>query len=267
MTIEKFGETREKRTFKSDTKKPQFLDLNFTATIRILTSTRLALYTHYINRCTVKCLGEDCPICRSNKNIIIQNPETFREEAHYAPRREVKFVNVLDKSMARVCECGVETRSAPGVSTAYTCKCGKIVTGEPAPLNKVKILSKGVTLFDQIDAIENAIRDASGEVIGVTNYDITLAVSGTGKNKIITPIPGQHGPVEVDETELFDLEKVTPELFESEMLDLQRGVSLRDIFAARRATEKAASNEVDFLSKESLDSVNSTVDSLFGTPS
>lgn len=261
MTVEMFGTPREKREFKSDRRKPEFLDLNSTATVRILTNTRLSIFTHYISRSTVQCLGEDCPVCRNNKNIIMQNDKEFRKDPNYYPRRELRLVNVLDKTPSRVCECGIESRTTEG---AVTCKCGKIITGTASPLNKVKILSRGVTLFDQLDAINNAIRDSFGEIVGITNYDMTLVVAGTGKDKIITPVPGMQSPLtEVAESELFDLEAITPRLKDMEMLDLQRGVSMRDIFAARRAGEKSVSTEVDFLSKESVDDLNSAVDELF----
>jgi hypothetical protein len=194
--------------------------------------------------------------------IIMQYPETFRDEAKYSPRRTVNLVNVLDKTMVKTCECGIEiiaTQSTPG---AVTCKCGKIITGEAHPSMKVKVLSRGVTLFDQLDAINNAILDSSGERIGLTGYDITFVISGTGKNKIITPIAGQATPAPVvDEADLYDLDAVTIKLTATELVDLMRGVSLKDIFSARRATSKSAS--ITDLPKELLDSVQSDVDALF----
>lgn len=261
--IQNFGEIIERPAFKSDIKKTEFLDLNSTATIRILTKTRISIYTHYINRATVICLGDDCPICRGNKNLVMQYPDTFKEEAHYTPRREIFLVNVLDKTPSRVCQnCGAESRSTIG---AVACgKCNTIISGDSKPLMKVKVLSKGITLRNALDSINNAVLDDKGEIIGIINYDITLAVSGTGKDKVITPIPGQVSPIsDVPEEELFDLEKVTIELDASEMLELQRGVSLRDIFAARRASEKSKANETLFLSENTLASVQSDVEELF----
>ena len=263
MPFTSFGNPTEKREFKSDFKKTMFVDMNTTSTVRVLTPDRLEIYTHYINRATVQCVGDDCPVCATNKALIMQFPDTFKEEAKYSPRRLVKLVNVLDKTSVRTCtKCGTEY---PGTG-AVTCKCGEIVTGTPAPSMKVKVLSRGVTLFDQLDAINNAIMDEKGERVGLTGYDLTFVISGSGKNKIITPIAGQISPMpEFKEEDLYDLENVTMKLTATEMVDLQRGVSLKDIFAARRAAEKSASIAESVLPKELMDSVQADVDALFGT--
>jgi len=260
--VETFGVPTEKSVYKSNIKKTLFLDLSSSATIRIVNNTRLSIQTHYINKSTVECLGEDCPICRSNQNIIMQYPETFRDEAHYSPRRTIKMVNVLDKTPVRVCEkCGLESRTVVG---AVTCKCGAIITGDAKPSMKIKVLSRGITLFDQLDAINNAVLDSNHDAIGITNYDITLAVSGVGKNKIITPIPNAISALDsFDESSLFELDKVTIRLDPSEMLELQRGVSLRDIFAARKAEKMSVDDRIS-LSKDNLNSIDASIDGLFG---
>jgi hypothetical protein len=48
------------------------------------------------------------------------------------------------------------------------------------------------------------------------------------------------------------------------MVDLQRGVSLKDIFAARKASEKAAAISESVLPKELMESVALDVEKLFG---
>lgn len=261
MPLETFGQEKVEKPVFTEKKKTKFLDLSSTATVRILSQDRLVVDTHYVNKTTVQCLGEDCPICANNKNLIMQFPESFRDEPHYSPRRQVKMVNVLDKTLVRICSsCDTEVRSG------MTCpKCNTIITSEPVQSNTIKVLSKGVTLFDSLDAINNGIMDAKGERVGITNYDVTLAVSGTGKNRITTPIAGQvTGPVAYNAEDLFDLETVTVKLTPSEMLDLQRGVGLRDIFAARKSSAIKNADTDPFVSKEVLDAVQSDVDALFG---
>jgi hypothetical protein len=265
MPFTSFGTPSEKREFTSNFKKTQFVDMNGTSIVRVLTKNRLEIETHYINRATVQCLGEDCPVCANNKAIIMQFPETFREEAKYSPRRIVKLVNVLDKTLVRVCpKCSTEIPTLKGAAPA-TCKCGEILTGDAVSSMKVKVLSRGVALFDQLDAINNAILDVSGEPVGLTGYDITFVVSGTGKNKVITPIAGQisEAPV-VDEKELYDLESVTMKLTATEMVDLQRGVSLKDIFSARKANEKLSTLADSVISEDIMKEVNADVSALFG---
>jgi hypothetical protein len=263
MPLTQFGTPREKQVFLSEYRKTLFVDMNSTSTVRILTDGYLTIQTHFINRATVQCLGENCPICASNKMLQVQYPDTFRDEPKYAPRRTVNLVNVLDKTPVMICpKCGAEIRTqTPG---PRTCVCGEIVTSAPVPSNKVKVLSRGVTLFDQLDAINNAILDTKGERIGLTGYDLTFVVSGTGKNKTITPIAGSNTekPV-VNDKDLFDLEAVTIKLSATELVDLQRGVSLKDIFSARRASEKSASIGESLISKEVIDSVNQDIESLF----
>lgn len=264
MPLQTFGTPREKTVFESSIRKTLFLDMNGTSTVRILTNGYLPIQTHYINRVTVQCLGEDCPVCASNKILIMQYPETFRKEPKYSPRRTVNLVNVLDKTVVRTCECGLEYKLSPSTQGSFTCKCGKVVTAEAKPSMKVKVLSRGVTLFDQLDAINNAVLDVSGERVGLTGYDITLVISGTGKEKTITPIAGQTIPAPVvDETLLYDLETVTIKLTVTEIMDLMRGVMLKDIFSARRATEKSDAINDNIIPKELLDSVQSDVDALF----
>src|SRR5688572_10691978 len=105
MATQTFGQERpERQVFKSDRKKTLFLDLNSSSKVRILTNTRTSVFTHYLNRATVLCPDnrEECPICRSNSNLIMQYPETFRDEPMYSPRREVIMVNVLDKTLVRI---------------------------------------------------------------------------------------------------------------------------------------------------------------------
>ena len=264
MPLQEFGTPREKTASLFDSKKTAFLDLNGTDTVRILTDGYLPVQTHYINKATVVCLGDDCPVCASNKMLIMQFPETFREESKYSPRRIANLVNMLDKTMVRVCECGLESRFNQNTPGAVTCKCGKIISGDAAPSMRIKVLSRGVTLFDQLDAINNAILDASGERVGLTGYDVTLVVSGIGKSKTITPIAGQVSPKpEIKEEDLFDLDNVTIKLTPPELVDLMRGVSLRDIFSARRAASKVDSITDAVIPQELLDSVQSNVDELF----
>ncbi len=265
MGLEEFGHTTERKQFTSDFKKTQFLDLNSTAVIRVLSKDRFVTATHWLNRVQVLCLEDGCPICTNNKLLRMQYPDTYKEETRYSPKRTVKLINVLDKTLTKVCpNCLTENR-VTGTATACK-KCNQILTNEAAPLRKVKVLSRGVELFDQLDSIHNAVLDSSGEKIGITKYDITLVVSNRGKNKVITPIGGQVGEEEVvNPDELYDLSISTLKLEPAEMVDFQRGVSLRDIFAARKASKETnLAGEVEVLSHETSQQIQDEVDKLFG---
>lgn len=264
MPIEDFGIIEEKKEYgKRDLKKTKFLDLTTTAVVRILQDTYYSEETHYINKRTIRCLGDECPVCQNNKVIIMQNPETFRDDPRYNSKRKVFMVNVFDKSLVKECpSCKEENKANP---TSMNCKkCSNILTSEAKPSNTVKVLSKGVTLFDHLKSINLAILDDKGEKVGLSNYDITLAVAGSGKDKTITPIPGQiTAKPDFKEDDLFDLSKVVIELNPTEILDLQRGVSMSDIFAARKAS-KAEFVTKDFVTADSIQDVQSEVDKLFG---
>ena len=191
----------------------------------------------------------------------MQFPDTFREQSGYNKGVKRFFVNVLDKTLAKVCTaCNKEYKN---IST-IVCTCGEALP-DAQPLNKVKVLAKGVSLFEQLVAIDNAILDDSGEKIGLTNYDINIVVSGVGRDISYTPIPdtSKREPVEAKYAdELFDLDKATIKLTPEEMLDLARGVTLKDIFAARKAQEVEV-QVGEQVSEETLANVNQQVANLF----
>ena len=230
-----FTPIAEKNT-RTEFKKTQFITLEQGATvIRILDPDYLSVETHYIKNMSIKCLGDECPICRNNKIIIAENPETFRTIAGYSPRSTRYYINVLDRTPAKICpSCKAEVKKS-GASTCPECNT-LIATVQPQPLNRVKVLAKGKTLFEQLVALENAITDENGNKLGLQNFDITLMVAGSGKTTTTTPIyngrPGSKP--EVTETDLFDLTNATIALTAKEINDFQKGVSLKDIYTGRR---------------------------------
>lgn len=248
---------------KGDFKKTEFMVLGQGAhTIRILEDQAKTLPTHFFmhSKASVLCLEDECPICKNNKDLIRQYPDNFRDQPGYNKVNYRFFVNVLDKTPAKVCtKCGKEYKDV----RQTICQCGEILPANAEPINKVKVLSKGLTLRDDLGSIEKAILDASGTPIGLKNFDIVLMVSGTGRDTKITPVPRTEANQPVPEgLELFDLEKATIKLEPTEMLDLQRGISLKDIFAARKA------KEVEFVPQEvasqaDIDAVQAKVDALF----
>lgn len=246
----------------SNYKRTEFMTLtNGAHTIRVLDEQAKTVPTHFFNnsKATVLCLEDNCPICENNKRLISQFPNNFREQSAYNKINYRFFVNVFDKTPAKVCtKCGKEWKNL----AQTVCSCGEVLP-EAKPLNKVKVLSKGLTLRDDLGSVEKAILDESGTPIGLTNYDVTLMVTAAGtRDAKITPVPRTDStqPVDLGEQEKFDLEKATIVLEPSEMLDLQRGISLKDIFASRKK------EEVTFdpvASQDELDKVNDAVNKLF----
>jgi hypothetical protein len=249
--------------FDNKFKKTEFMSLTTGAhTVRILDPQAKTKPTHFfnINKTTVLCLGDECPVCANNKKLIMQFPDNFRDQPSYNKINYRFFVNVLDKTPAKTCgKCSKEYKNL----AMTICTCGEVLNAT-APLNKLKVMSKGLTLRDDLDSIDKAILSPNGDPVGLNNYDIVLMVSGAGRDTKVTPVPRTESnePVVLSEgVELYDLEKVTIELSPSEMLDVQRGVSLKDIFTARKA--KATVTVEPVASQEQLDKIDEEVNKLF----
>lgn len=244
-------------------KRNEYIELGPGAhTIRILESRAKKFKVHYLNRAYVRCLDDECPVCINNKKLIAQFPIDFRKQPGYSAYTERFYVNVLDKTKTKVCKnCSKEFKN---LSTVFCDVCNTILQ-EAHPLNKVKILAKGKTLFEHLQTINSSILDAEGNPIGINNYDIALIVSGTGRDATYTPIPNPAGnePVDLATLELFDVSNAVLDLSPEEMLELQAGVSVRDIFAARRSKENSIIAEQ--VPDELVKQVNEDISKLFKT--
>lgn len=235
--------------------------------IRILEPKATKKYAHYVNRTYVECLGEDCPICDNNNSLRLQYPQSFRKEPTYNSRSTRYYVNVVDLTPAKVCpSCQREYKSPTAPSV---CECGTTLGAVSySPLNKIKVLGGGVTLFeDHLNALETAIRNEAGEPVGLMAFDISLVVTGTGKDKVITPIPMPVSDLKMKpEGEPFDLNKSIIHLDADEMLDLQRGISVKDIFTARKSNPDSTVEDVLVRTAEGqsvVDSISSRAEDLF----
>lgn len=228
---------------KSNFKKIEYLELvQGTNPIRILNAEAKDIDIHYLNRAYIRCLGEDCPICKNNKKIILENPANWKSVAGYCQKSKRYYVNVLDRAMARICpKCQAEVKN---LGAAACPECKTMIGNEPiVQLNKVKVLSKGVQLFEQLEAISVSVLDREHNKLPITGYDMMLSVSGVGKDTKTTPIPNPMADdvVEVNESDLFDLDKTVVTLTVEQIADFQRGISLSDIFK----TQRLGSQETD----------------------
>lgn len=232
-----FAQITDKKTF-TDAKKLEYIKLPpGRSIVRILDKHAYAYETHYVNRMTIACIGEECPICANNRKIISENPETFRDVKGYTPRVTRYYVNALDKTPGRICpKCGNTSK----LDNESACSgCGTLILDvEKKPLNRVVVLAKGKTLFEQLNAIEESILDDNGSSKSLSEYDIVLSVTGTGRTTNITPIPNDRGEknevVVVPDSDKFDLDKVVIKLESDEINSFLRGVSLKDIYTARK---------------------------------
>jgi hypothetical protein len=132
--------------------------------------------------------------------------------------------------------CGAENT---GTNPATCGSCNSIITSVlPTKSNKVKLLSVSSTTVDDINALEKTILDQQENPIPLTSYDIAFVVTGSGrtKNVSVVPMAQNNDVVTVPEDSLFEHSKAFVELKPAEIDELLRGVSLKDIFTARKVS-------------------------------
>lgn len=204
-------------------------------TIRILEFPATKKYNHFLNFSSVECLGDDCLICENNRRILYEHPKDYKDVKGWCPRRERFWVNVLNKTNDE---------------------------------NKVCVLSSGPTLFEDFNMMAQATRTESDEVVDIRAYDWILMVKGTGREREITPVPqyrGKNEPISTEGLELFDLTRCLPNITRDEMADFLKGVSLKDIFNLRRATNEVLSKE-ETMSEENLEKdIEDSISEIFKT--
>ena len=231
--------------------------------IRILEPVETRKYTHYIGYSYIECLGDECPICQNNKKLMYEYPDTFRDQEGWTPRRPRFYINVLDKTPTRICpKCGTEKKDG-----TLLCPACNTALNEPVPLNKVKVLSAGKELMEDLKIQSMSVRSENDERIDIRTYDWTVTVRGKGRDKKYNVahrwFPGKEYYEELGDQKLFDLENVVIKLGPEEMLDLFNGASLKDIFAMRRA-KKEVVDKTDLSGTEDVRAkIAESVDELF----
>lgn len=262
MSLFKF----ERTEYDPDFKKTVFMRLVSLHTIRVLSEKSFVTFLHWINRVPIKCLGDDCPVCKQNKLIILENPNTFRKVSTYSARRQTFYLNVLDRTVVKVCtNCGAENLMVANRFPPTCESCSILINDiEPASLNKVKVLSRGITFGEDLNNIHMSYVNDAGDIIGIKNYDVQIMV-GANKQPFPQAVLTSNDKVDVPDSELFDLESAPISLEGDEMLDLQRGVSLKDIFAARSSDDVEVESEtVEVLEDAMIEKLTSNVQSLMG---
>jgi len=228
----------EKRKFK----KTEFFSFDFGMhQVRILTPHAKLHHMHFLfQKYPIKCLGkEECPICETNQRLIVEYPDAFRKQSNYVQRQRRHYLNVLDRTVAKVCpSCGSEIKGDITGNFSGMCQCGSVVQGvKEAPLNKVKVMSVSEKAMVEMVTYENTLKDSEGEPIGWTNYDFAFLVTKANNKKNISPQPLASENDDVsslyNEDDLYDLEEALMILYPNEIKALLSGVSLSDIFKAR----------------------------------
>lgn len=254
-----FSPVPEKEKYESNFKKTEFIKLvKGDNVIRILDDDYRMYPTHFVpGRGSVLCLGKDeCPICQNNKKLIVENPQNFRNMKGYLARSDRYYFNVLDRSTAKVCpKCGNEVKAVNDVFPKV-CDCGTVVAGvEAQPVNKVKVLNKTSGLVTLLVAFEHKYGL-------LTSYDISLFIADPNAKVPPTPIPltNQNDVVEVNPEDKYDLDNVLMKLSAEEIEELLRGVSVKDIYKARKGSED---KELEEQANVDADEIQKQVNDLF----
>lgn len=217
-------------------------------TIRILNFKEM--FTHYLpmTNSSVACLAEECPICHDNKKLMAEHPEDFRKTPGWLPRQLKHYMNVLDRTLVKICpNCQAENKR--GVSGQFSATCVECNTFlpqdlKPIPSDKVKVLSISDTNAQRLNTQEASNLDKDGNSIPFTSCDVIVTVSMLKDKKDISlSVTRDTDVVTVPAEFLYDLSKVLIRLTPQEMRDHLKGVSLKDIFTARRIVTTTSTEE------------------------
>lgn len=230
-----FGSTVDETQGRKEFKKTEYLALKpGKYTIRILDAMETKKYGHYFQgRGWVECLGDTCPICELNKKLMYEYPEDYRDQKGWNARRARYFLNVLDQSD-----------------------------------KKVKVLSVGPQLIEDLKVMSQSIRNEEDERIDIRTYDWDLIVKGEGREKETTPSHkffGKMTDVDLNGQELYDLSNCLIKLTAEEMLDVHNGASLKDVFALRKAKKETAKATETSVSAEIKADIEASIDDIFKT--
>ena len=189
----------------------------------------------------IRAIGWDDPQSQQNKRIKLENPDNYRNVRGYKSPSDRYFVNVLDRTPVKMCpNCEMEVKAVNGTFPAICPHCNEGIVSKitAKPLNKVRVLQTGKTLVDQFKTIDAKILKEDGTRVGAENFDIILHVVGTGNQRVsVAEETENFEELEVPPEDLYDTSKMAILVSEAELEQLMRGVSLRDLFAARRGSE------------------------------
>jgi len=230
-------------------KKSQFLRLDVGEhTLRILDETATAVDTHYVisrgGKATIRCLGDDCPICNINAQLKLEHPGTFRNAQGYSPISRRHSFNVLDRTDAKTCpKCQAVTKPRGGNFPSICPECGSFITDtKPAPINKIYLVTVSDTVAKDLNRISKLNRGADLEPLPINSYDIIISVEQGSKGREMTVMaqPQRNDVLDITE-ELFDPSTAITTLSKEEIIEFLRGVSIRDIFLSRNKKDDVAS--------------------------
>jgi hypothetical protein len=264
----------EKSDGSSRFRKTEYLKLTpGTHTIRIIEDSGRKYFQHWMGGSGVKCLGENCPQCKQNEQIVADiggDPQEAYKKASkdkvegFSSRQARGAVNVLDRTPIKVCpNCQTENRPSNNVDAVVCSNCAtSLVDVEPVVTNRIKVFSRAASVFEDINDLDTAVLDENKEPRGIRNFDVLLHV--VGNNTV--PVPSNnYDAVEFNEDGLFDLERVVINFSAEEMLQRMGGMSFSEIYKARKTDvyDNADEDAIEAPSKEKVAEIESEVEGMF----
>lgn len=217
--------------------------------LRILDKKALRQIKHYIPsaRASVICAGEECPICQSNNRLMRENPGVNpREIKGFIPRQNRFLVNVLNRTVVKVSPSGKVIYPTGGQFPAVDPETGEpLVNIQAKALNKVQVLDRGPELYEQLNVLNAQITDETGNPLGLWTFNIGVTSTGVGRKTKTTVIPfaNENDVVNVPEEDKYVLSTLGLILTAGEIETVLKGVSIKDIYAARRSTKENTGEE------------------------
>jgi len=271
MTDELFADIPVYDESQRDFKPTRFTKIvpGYPVRVRVLNKGAYRVAKHYLpkQRISVVCLEENCPICANNRKLALANPGVAYSDIPGIINKQNRFlVNVLNRT---------KVKTTPTEKVVYAGSDGKFPAQHPetgedltqmkaTSQNTIEVLERGSKLFSQLNGIYDTVRNEEGERIGLTNFDIILTAAGKGRQMEVSavPQPQLNDKVELNEVDLYNLEKVPMKLSEDELIKVLNGIALKDIFSARKAEPKDES-ELEGIADDVSAEIEDTVEDLF----
>jgi len=265
-----FADIPERNFEESNFKKTAFVPFFNGASlrIRVLDQKAHAVEKHFINRSKISviCLGEEaCPICENNRRLVNANPGMKRNEIKGLIYKQTRFMaNIFNRTPVKTTPSGKLVYPINNKFPSADATTGEVLIDiEAKPINQVQVLERGSTLFSQLNLVHNSVVDEIGQPLGLWNYDISISVLGSGKDMVtnVSALSHLNDKIEVADEDRYALETVGIRLAPGEMVKALEGVTLRDIFAARRSEDtEALAKEAEIISAEVKESVSNIFD-------
>lgn len=212
----------EKKTYSETRKRTSDSYVKFSSdyriVLRMLDPTVKLVWKHWISEANAgKGMMATCPnVTAQTKICPIEQSITglAKDDPKYMDRRAKRryLVNVLDRTPYTVCDsCNSQTPGKKCVNCGADLKKNSFV-----PLNKVKLLEGGPQLFaTTLKGVDELQQEEFG--LQITDYDITFATQGSGRDRKISAIP--NAATDISEQDLIDPETGEPQkLFDLELL-------------------------------------------------